>query len=211
MYYLNSRYYNPQIGRFISADSISYLDPSSETGLNLYAYCGNNPVMYVDSTGEFFISIALISSLVIGVAKILIAAAVAYAVVKTVEVIANAVENAENEQKKDSWTVYALKDSAGVVQYVGRIKNPVARKRWHTLMKPGLAFKRLDENLTYAEARGLEQMYMIQYDTVHKGSFMNNQINGISPNNPRAGEYFLAGLKKIDNQIENALLNLFGG
>ncbi|PKK93047.1 MAG: hypothetical protein CVV61_06625, partial [Tenericutes bacterium HGW-Tenericutes-6] len=34
-----------------SADSINYLDPSSEQGLNLYAYCGNNPVMYSDITG----------------------------------------------------------------------------------------------------------------------------------------------------------------
>ena len=49
LYYLNSRYYDPHLGRFISADSIGYLDPSSETGLNLYAYCGNNPLMYLNS------------------------------------------------------------------------------------------------------------------------------------------------------------------
>ncbi len=52
LYYLNSRYYDPSIGRFISADSINYLDPSSEQGLNLYAYCGNNPVMYSDPSGN---------------------------------------------------------------------------------------------------------------------------------------------------------------
>jgi RHS repeat-associated protein len=51
LYYLNSRYYDPSIGRFISADSINYLDPSSGQGLNLYAYCGNNPVMYTDISG----------------------------------------------------------------------------------------------------------------------------------------------------------------
>lgn len=51
LYYLNARYYDPSIGRFISADSINYLDPSSGQGLNLYAYCGNNPVMYTDSDG----------------------------------------------------------------------------------------------------------------------------------------------------------------
>ncbi|MCR3905882.1 MAG: RHS repeat-associated core domain-containing protein [Tenericutes bacterium] len=53
LYYLNARYYNPSIGRFISADSINYLDPSSEQGLNLYAYCVNNPVMMVDPNGNF--------------------------------------------------------------------------------------------------------------------------------------------------------------
>ena len=31
---------------------MSYLDPSSINGLNLYAYCANNPVMYVDPSGR---------------------------------------------------------------------------------------------------------------------------------------------------------------
>ncbi|MCL2145465.1 MAG: RHS repeat-associated core domain-containing protein, partial [Endomicrobia bacterium] len=51
LYYLQTRYYDPEIGRFISQDEISYLDPSTINGLNLYAYCGNNPVMRIDETG----------------------------------------------------------------------------------------------------------------------------------------------------------------
>ena len=51
-YYLNSRYYDPETGRFINADDISYLDPETINGLNLYAYCGNNPVMRVDENGN---------------------------------------------------------------------------------------------------------------------------------------------------------------
>ena len=51
LYYLNSRYYDPSIGRFINADDISYIQPTDINGLNLYAYCGNNPVMYVDPEG----------------------------------------------------------------------------------------------------------------------------------------------------------------
>ena len=52
LYYLNSRYYDPQIGRFINADNISNVDKSTFNGLNLYAYCVNNPVMLTDSQGE---------------------------------------------------------------------------------------------------------------------------------------------------------------
>ena len=52
LYYCNTRYYDPQTGRFISADSANYLDPSSMNGMNLYAYCINNPVMYSDPTGH---------------------------------------------------------------------------------------------------------------------------------------------------------------
>lgn len=51
MYYLQSRYYDPAIGRFISADTYS----STGQGLighNTYAYCGNNPISRADSGGE---------------------------------------------------------------------------------------------------------------------------------------------------------------
>ena len=69
LYYLISRYYDPETGRFISADSIEYLDPETLGGLNLYAYCGNNPVMNVDPTGTFVLTsfaIALIIGIVAG-------------------------------------------------------------------------------------------------------------------------------------------------
>ena len=52
-YYLQSRYYNPEVGRFISADV--YLSTGQGViGHNAYAYCGNNPVTRVDDEGEFW-------------------------------------------------------------------------------------------------------------------------------------------------------------
>ena len=51
LYYLVNRYYDPEIGRFISQDQISYLQPETINGLNLFAYCGNNPIMRVDENG----------------------------------------------------------------------------------------------------------------------------------------------------------------
>ena len=52
LFYCNSRYYSPELCRFISPDSIEYLDPQSINGLNLYAYCMNNPIMYADPSGH---------------------------------------------------------------------------------------------------------------------------------------------------------------
>ena len=52
LYYLKSRYYDPEVGRFISADTIDYAEPSQFNGLNIYAYCNNNPVMFVDPDGN---------------------------------------------------------------------------------------------------------------------------------------------------------------
>jgi RHS repeat-associated protein len=53
LYYLNARYYDPEVGRFISQDNISYLEPETINGLNLYAYCGNNPIMGYDPSGTW--------------------------------------------------------------------------------------------------------------------------------------------------------------
>ena len=47
-YYLNSRYYDPEVGRFLNVDSALY---HSMQGYNMYAYCYNNPVMYHDPYG----------------------------------------------------------------------------------------------------------------------------------------------------------------
>ena len=66
MYYCNSRYYNPQWGRFLNSDSIEYLDPESINGLNLYCYCMNNPIMYANPSGHFGILATLLISTLVG-------------------------------------------------------------------------------------------------------------------------------------------------
>ena len=51
LYYLRSRYYNPEWGRFVSADSaIDIAMPLF--GANVYSYCMNSPVMHIDSDGN---------------------------------------------------------------------------------------------------------------------------------------------------------------
>lgn len=61
-YYVSSRYYDPEIGRWLNADSL--LSQGSVLGNNMFAYCLNNPVNMADTTGElpFFLVTAAIGA-----------------------------------------------------------------------------------------------------------------------------------------------------
>ena len=63
MYYLKSSYYQPEICRFISADTIEVLDCQGDLNdKNLYAYCDNNPVMRVDTGGQIWITLGIMAA-----------------------------------------------------------------------------------------------------------------------------------------------------
>ena len=72
-YYLNSRYYDAKVCRFVNADDASTLTatPTGLTDKNLYSYCDNNPVMRKDDGGEFWHILvgAVVGAIVSGVVK----------------------------------------------------------------------------------------------------------------------------------------------
>ena len=75
LYYLQSRYYSPDLMRFISQDDpVLSNDQGQPLGSNLYAYCLNNPVMNSDPNGHFTIKIyaiaAVTAAIISAVAKI---------------------------------------------------------------------------------------------------------------------------------------------
>ncbi len=106
LYYLNARYYDPEIGRFISQDDISYLDPETLNGLNLFAYCLNNPVMDTDPDGTapwwYWLAAVAIAAISIAVtvatagAAVAVAATVAGATIGLVSGITNAASKGED-------------------------------------------------------------------------------------------------------------------
>jgi RHS repeat-associated protein len=63
MYYLQSRYYDPIVCRFINADvpDVITASPTALTDKNLFAYCDNNPVMRVDENGEFWVELGIMA------------------------------------------------------------------------------------------------------------------------------------------------------
>lgn len=53
MYYLQSRYYDPEIGRFINSDDVNFIGVNgSKLSYNAFAYCQNNPIKYIDYDGK---------------------------------------------------------------------------------------------------------------------------------------------------------------
>ena len=62
MYY-NARYYDPDLGRFLQPDTA--LD-----GMNRYTYCGNNPEIYTDPTGQSILAVAIATVIVVSAAYI---------------------------------------------------------------------------------------------------------------------------------------------
>lgn len=58
LYYLQSRYYDAEVGRFVNADDVSIigLETSSIYKDNLYIYCNSNPIKNIDSTGYWLLN-----------------------------------------------------------------------------------------------------------------------------------------------------------
>ena len=63
MYLLKTRYYDPVTAQFLSLDHPDYLDPDTHGGIDLYGYCNNNPISYVDPDGSIAISAILLAML----------------------------------------------------------------------------------------------------------------------------------------------------
>ena len=253
LYYLQSRYYDPEVGRFINADT-AFGQIGNVQGSNVFTYCFNNPIMNSDTNGNWpklssiFAAVA-VAAAVVAVAAVCVAtagtAAVAIGAVSSGAAVlgtsttvggliagataaaaaaakvttyaagaaltAAAVETIIDNTPKNN-TVYQLVDPAtNKVEYVGRTKDPVKRRAAHANnpARANLQFEVIATDLSYAEARGLEQINMLYHHTINASNAMNNQINGISPHNVNLGMYMEAGrgvINYMSNQISNEIL-----
>ena len=135
-------------------------------------------------------------------AKVAVASVGAATVSKTVEL-------SSSRKKSGNHTVYKLVDGSGNAHYVGSTTNLPAREKAHKAnpYRAELDLRIIKDGLSYEAARGIEQTYMLYYHTINNK--MNNQINGISPNNKKLGIYITAAKGALGytwNQVSNEIL-----
>ena len=118
-YFLKSRYYDPEVGRFLNIDSLDYADPETINGLNLYAYCGDNPVMGYDPEGIWSWS---------GFWNVIAAVAVVVVVTAAVALTAGAAAVAVGASSAVGTTVALTAVAAGTVVGVGEVVNQTLEK-----------------------------------------------------------------------------------
>ena len=118
LYHLRSRWYSPELRRFLSPDSPKTMlnkAYKSELLLNRYSYCGNNPVTYVDSGGQCSAAAALVVvtpvcpwllPFLVAALVVVVAVVVAEVIVETVEAVQKANGNNAGNQTNPGASAY---------------------------------------------------------------------------------------------------------
>jgi hypothetical protein len=125
--------------------------------------------------------------------------------------VAHTAEKVLKKRLTQTYSVYFLQDENGVIKYVGRVTDSGydARMRYHASTR-GLTPKYRISGLSYAEARGLEEIGMMECHTLNALNPQNNQIHGISSINKNIDFYLEAACNYLWNRAEGTLLDILG-
>jgi len=153
LYYLQTRYYDPEVGRFINMDSVDYADPETINGLNLYSYCNNNPVMNIDPEGTWswkgfwrvLAAVAIVAVVAVATAVTAGAAAVA---------IAGAAGASVGTALLAGATVATTALASGLVTGIGEICNQSIEKGTENINLGSVAISTLSGSLDGAMVAG---------------------------------------------------------
>lgn len=213
LYYLQSRYYDPQTHRFLNAD-VLVSTGQGMLGNNMFAYCRNNPVCRKDTRG-------IADATIYGDGELLSSddlesrqggghQALVNAIGATLALTAATLAKNDDDRIYTVYYLYATEGDPTKIVYVGRVKtiNFKARMAYHATQGRSLSY--YTSNLNYEECRAMEQAGMMWHHTINRGDPINNQIRGISPTNGNRHNYFEAIMLMIAQGIypDSALLPL---
>ncbi len=197
LYYLNSRYYNPEWGRFINADGVILANQDIISG-NLFQYVSNDFVNKADRSGEGFLGVLggfleekLLEVLVGGISYVGYLLPMAFMGVgsKLEATEADLAQVLPKKNEGQNQTIYALRRE-GEVFYVGRINDLDRRLKEHKKTKEQFDPYPLILNVVNSNIAPLEEQRWIDYyQTLRCGKTNCNKRYEISPRGKRAGEY----------------------
>lgn len=179
LYYLNSRYYSPEIGRFINADDTDALINNFDSALdgrNLFAYCNNNPITHWDTTGELIDTLFDVASLIIGIGEVIEGFKAAY----------NVADKAHDVKKMSgSYTIHYA--SGHFYDGKGSVKRAVTsakKSRSYKDKKTGMDQKDTVVGIEWSSAPNHKQAFIDEYDRMNHHGYgdskkKNNMYNKI--------------------------------
>ncbi|MDC7243345.1 MAG: RHS repeat-associated core domain-containing protein, partial [Sphaerochaetaceae bacterium] len=113
LYYLNSRYYNSNVGRFINSDGLLGKVGNIKSS-NMFMYANNNPIMFVDTTGEWAllaflaasnpITLIVVAVVAVVVLAVIVESGVADAVIDSIDEVSNTIDDKVQEIKNAGTT-----------------------------------------------------------------------------------------------------------
>ena len=191
-YYLNSRYYDPEIGRFINADAMIKAPGLNALSTNMFTYCANNPILYSDSTGQWFLF------------DDLIAGAVGLVVGVTSQFVGDVVHSvSQGKWEFSSWETYVGSGVGGAVGgitaiYAGPVAGAAVGAGTSTLVGQTL------ENLTGRNKRSTSEILTnTAIDATIGGltsKFLPVNVPGITKGRNSMSAVYQSGLTKIKNE-----------
>lgn len=220
-YYLQSRYYDPDVKRFINADSTDLItcEYMNMMQYNLFMYCNGDPVNGADPSGHIAIESLIVDGLIIIGVCATVVITVNYARSDNGEalkgIVLSDISEIEERLFPRDQNVYIMREGdaiKGEVRYVGRT-NCLDRRAYEHSINPDHKTLKMDQRevykgLTKIEARGLEQVLMMEYYTKQSGNSLANQINGIGHKNKSAKVYFDAAYNYVkNNPIKKTISN----
>ena len=208
LYYLQSRYYSPDLCRFISPDDFDYINNSSTLYLNAYAYCYNNAVSLSDAEGttpQLAMNVADISAFVKH-----IGAKVKETAKESLEK-AKALLNKTVEKLKEMWAKLEEKRSQAIKDFKYFIDNPdvvISQKLSKLLHKEvKVRFRVLEYIRATLHKKRASKYYMLGNLLIDDDCLSKKDKNSESDSTSKAKVQAKAKSKNDDsNNIVNAIL-----
>lgn len=238
-YYLNSRYYDPETGRFINADGQISSVGGDVLGCNMFAYCFNNPVNMSDPSGNWpkvstifkgvaiaALAVAAVAACVVaapvvagvGVASSVVATAASIATTAicvagasaTVAAVTSVVENTSTKKNYRNQSVYVMRNQSGQVEYVGRTNNPARRQRQHANDPTKDHLQPLEVKFTGLTIKEARITEQILISSYGLSNLVNARREIAVGNVAGFSKYMGNTIKMFGNLAEDELLNLMG-